>query len=237
MKHASFCQIGPRQTNQDRILLPTKANDRTIIAGIADGIGGAPGGAEAAQIAVDVAARFSGEPELLSSIFGTVAEQLERVSADNPEFSRMGTTLSVVAIAGKVARVAHVGDTRIYHLRGAGLNHLTRDQTEVAELVRKGVLTDKQARRYHRRNVLLSALTPSSEFEVYEAEAFIQPGDRLLLMSDGVHQTVKRGAILNASLANVDLASFLADVERRVESAGPKDNFSAVALEIEKTDS
>ncbi|WP_295560585.1 protein phosphatase 2C domain-containing protein [uncultured Sphingomonas sp.] len=232
MKHASFCHIGPRETNQDRILLPTKRDDGAIIAGIADGIGGAPGGGEAAQIAVDVAGRYSGSLDLLSSIFGSVAEELERVAAADPKLARMGTTLSIVAINGRSARVAHVGDTRIYHIRGAGLNHLTRDQTEVAELVRKGVLSENQARRYHRRNVLLSALTASSEFEVYEAEAFIQSGDRLLLVSDGVYQAVKRGAILNSSLAHADLATFVTDIERRVELAGPKDNFSALALEI-----
>lgn len=234
MKHASFCQIGPRKTNQDRILQPTLVGDQLILAAIADGIGGAPGGAEAAQIAVDTVGEFSKSAGFLSGIFGAVASELERVSTEKPEFANMGTTLSILAIVGRTVRVAHVGDTRIYHLRGAGLNHLTRDQTEVAELVRKGILNERQAKRYHRRNVLLSALTPSSEFEVHEREAFIQPGDRLLLMSDGVHQAVKRGAILNSSLSHSSVSAFVDDIEARVVAAGAKDNYAALAIEIEE---
>lgn len=229
---ASFSNIGPRSSNQDRILVPASDVGEFFVAAVADGIGGAAGGAEAAEIAVRAASMIDGNPVDMTSIFSGAVATLREVVEQNPDFTKMGTTLSVALLRERMVHVAHVGDTRIYHLRGAGLNTLTHDQTEVAELLRKGVLTESQAKRYPRRNVLLSALNPTGDYEVYRKEAVLEIGDRLLFTSDGIHQRVKRGGILNASLAHKDVAGFVADIEKRTAEAEPSDNFSAVALQI-----
>src|SRR3546814_5436694 len=57
------------------------------------------------------------------------------------------------------ARVGHVGDSRIYHLRGSGLVTRTKDQTEVQHLIDEGILTPERAKMYPRKNVLLSAIS------------------------------------------------------------------------------
>jgi PPM family protein phosphatase len=229
---ASFSNVGPRSENQDRVLAPNCNEGDYFIAAVADGIGGAPGGAEAAEIAVHMAAVSGGQSANLTNVFSETVATLRERSERQPELRKMGTTLSIALIRDYVVHVAHVGDTRIYHLHGAGLNTLTSDQTEVAELRRRGILSEVQARNYARRHVLLSALSPAGKYEVFTAEAQLEIGDRLLLLSDGVHQRVKRGAILNDSLNHPDVGGFMAAIESRAINSTPADNFSAIAIQI-----
>lgn len=229
---ASFSEQGPRESNQDRLLMPCAREGGRFIAAIADGIGGSLGGAEAAQIAIDSAAAFTSSPYDLSAIFAAAALQIGEIASANPAFAKMGTTLTVALLEDGMVYVAHAGDTRAYHLRGSGLNTLTKDQTEVAELLRKGVLSERQAERYPRRNVLLSALTAKADYEVHLAEAVLLPGDRLLLISDGVYQRLKRGSILNASIANSTVTGFVDRLLARAKEAEPSDNYSAMAIEV-----
>jgi protein phosphatase len=232
IEFAFFSNVGPRETNQDRILLPYAIEGRQLVAAIADGIGGAPGGAEAASIAVRIAAEFAGSTEPVASVFSRIVAELQREASSQPEFDRMGTTLSLASIASGAVTVGHVGDTRIYHLRGRGLNSLTNDQTEIAELVRNGVLSARQAKRHPRRNVLISALSPTGEYEVQESHALLEAGDRILLLTDGVHQRVTRGAILKASIEFNDIQSFIDELERLTVARFPSDNFSALAIQV-----
>lgn len=229
---AEFSEVGPRETNQDRTLKPVSSAGNYCILGIADGIGGAPGGAEAATIAVDVASRAEPDPHRLPVLFDEVVGQLAKEAEVTPEFGRMGTTLSLALLKEGNAYVAHVGDTRIYHLRGQGLITLTEDQTEAAALLRKGVLKPRQLKRYPRRNVLLSALTPNGGFELHSASAQIAVGDRILLLSDGVYEKITRRSVVEASLANKEIHAFVAELERLVAEAGPSDNYSALGVQI-----
>lgn len=236
LEWAQFSEVGPRETNQDRTLKPKSPNTDYCVVGIADGIGGAPGGAEAAAIAIEVASQAGPDVDGLVSVFHEVVRRLAESAMTTPEFARMGTTLSLALLREGIAHVAHVGDTRIYHLRGQGLRTLTEDQTEAAALVRKGVLKPNQVKRYPRRNVLLSALTANGGFELQFATAEVEVGDRILLVSDGVHQSVKRRNILDASLANDDIHAFIAALKALVASAEPTDNYTALGVQITKLD-
>lgn len=229
---SSFSNLGPRSSNQDRVLEPMINERGCYVAAIADGMGGATGGSEAADIAIDVASTIGDDPANLALVFPRIIDCLKEVAATNSEYEKMGTTLSVAVLKDRTIHVAHVGDTRIYHLRNNGLNTLTVDQTEVAQLRSKGVLTANQARRYPRRNVLLSALTPAGNYEIFSNEARLEVGDRLLFTTDGLHQRVKRGGILNASIAHATVSDFLNDVQQRAESAQPSDNYSALAIQV-----
>jgi PPM family protein phosphatase len=228
----SFSEVGPRQSNDDRLLIPVGTTAQSFIVAVADGIGGAAGGGDAASIAIEQTRTHGPRPELLSDIFSKTVDKIKQQATLKPDLSRMGTTLSVAAIADSKIHVAHVGDTRLYHIRGRGLNTLTEDQTEIAELVRKGIFTEGQARRYPRRNVLLSALSAEAEYTVYRSMADLQQGDRLVLTSDGVHQRIMRGGLLNLSLANPNIDSFVDAVRKKVIEAQPSDNFSLLAIDI-----
>ncbi|WP_083276834.1 PP2C family protein-serine/threonine phosphatase [Sphingobium phenoxybenzoativorans] len=229
---ASFSGLGPRTANQDRILPPIIAGNGAMVAAIADGVGGASGGGEAAEIAIRCSAEFSGDSADFQKLFSDIVAELQRVSSHQPQLSKMATTLSLVTIQNFKVEIGHVGDTRIYHIRGPGLKNLTQDQTEVEELRRRGILSDYQARRYHRRNVLTSALSPKGEYEIYQFTTNILPGDRLLFLTDGVYEKVLRGGVLNLSLENETIGKFVEALETVVIGSHPQDNFSALGIEI-----
>jgi len=227
-----FSGVGPRETNDDRLLLPTGAESQKIMVAIADGIGGAAGGGEAAALAVDEVKKASANPERLPEIFQNVIEQLKSRSEADTSLSKMGTTLSVALICEGQIHVAHVGDTRIYHLRRRGLNTLTQDQTEIAELIRKGIIRPGQARRYPRRNVLMSALTVNARYQLHLHSTSLKLGDRVVLTSDGVHERVMRQSMLNVSLKNQKIEDFVQEMEKKVIETTPVDNYSLLGLEI-----
>ena len=232
VKCAFFSNLGPRKTNQDRVLVPAEDDSTFLIAAIADGIGGAPGGEQAAALALRAAARAKSDPDELPKVFSIALRAFRKQALREPELGKMGTTLSIALLVDRMAYIAHVGDTRIYHLRGQGLNNLTEDQTEVATLLRRGVLRKSQAARYPRRGVLLSALSPSGDYEIFRSSARLEVGDRLLLLTDGVYTRVPRRNIANASLASERVETFVAAVERLTIDAEPSDNFTALGLEI-----
>ena len=232
IEFSSFTNVGPRSSNDDRLLEPLGAADPKLIVAIADGIGGAAGGGEAANIAINKISEAGPVPTKFSEVFSSIVDAIRAQAISSPDLAKMGTTLSAAAIVEDRIFVAHVGDTRIYHLRKSGLNTLTQDQTEIAELVRKGVFTDSQARRYPRRNVLLSALSAEAEFEIYYNEALLREKDRIILLSDGVHQRVTRREILRMSLESSDINMLVNAIERKVAESKPSDNYTLLAIEI-----
>lgn len=226
-----FSRVGPRSDNQDCLLVPHKSGE-FLVAAVADGIGGAVGGELAAHIAIDVASRAGPDPARLPGMLSEVVCRIVE-EARQAGFEEMGTTLSVALLVNKMAHIVHVGDTRIYHLRGTGLNTLTEDQTEVAALYRKGVLTKIQARRYRRRNVLISALTSKNDFVAYSSSGRLDLGDRLLLTTDGVHSKVDKRTIARLSSENANVSDFIATLELEVEKASPTDNYTAMAIQMD----
>ncbi|WP_165419194.1 PP2C family protein-serine/threonine phosphatase [Rhizobium leguminosarum] len=226
----SFSFRGPREDNQDKLLGPLKTGTGAWLVGIADGVGGSPGGGEAAELAVDtVRDAFRVVP--FDELIATAAAAIARRAEEDAQLRKMATTLSLVRIDGKQATVAHVGDTRIYHLRGHGLNSLTEDQTEVAELRKKRVLSEYQLKNYPRKNVLTSVLSPRMDYNVYYAKADVLPGDRLVLLTDGTYSVVPKKVIADLSVANSDPQAFLEALRTKTEASDPRDNYSAIVLE------
>ena len=134
-------------------------NDDLLIVAIADGVGGNAGGSIASAIATEFTIKTleqSPDCEFIK-IYDQITNRLQQTSIENPVLSDMATTLTICVISRKTVRFAHVGDTRIYHLRSNGIIQKTKDQTEVALLVDQGILSQRKARKYSRRSVLVSA--------------------------------------------------------------------------------
>ncbi|EHP94201.1 PP2C family protein-serine/threonine phosphatase [Methylorubrum extorquens] len=231
LKFASFSEIGPREENQDRILSPAPIGDGFLMA-IADGVGGATGGDKAAEIAVEVLKSSLQAHKNLPAAFAEISEIIRSEGAKNSFHSKMATTLTAVLISPPQLRLAHVGDARAYHLRGAGLVTLTQDQTEIAELVRKGILSKRQALRYSRKNVLISAIGAQSTYDLYETETKVAHGDRILLLTDGVYDRVSKGEISQISLQSSTPDHFAEALKSAVQNGGPRDNYSALVVQI-----
>lgn len=230
---AFFTHTGIKGDNED-CLLPPLLLESTWWAAVADGVGGHAGGKVASNTAIEsVRATIARDPQTgMRNLFSTVHERLKEIAGDDDVLEKMGTTLSVVRFDRKQAHVGHVGDTRIYHLRGKGIVDRTRDQTEVQRLILDRILSKAQARRYPRRSVLLSVLSPSRSYDLYEESFEIEPGDRIILLTDGVYEKVRRGEIRDVSVASPAAKDLSENLERVVSARDPVDDYSALVIDI-----
>lgn len=104
----------------------------------------------------------------------------------NPVYRRMATTLSAIALVGGQAHIGHVGDTRIYQLRDSSIQQLTRDHSEVGELVRMQILTPEEAQRHPRRHIITRSIGEDLMTRIDFRGESIQAGDSFVLCTDGL---------------------------------------------------
>ena len=229
--YKSLSLVGPRGRNQDCILEPTTSGKDWWCA-IADGVGGSWGGEVASRVCIEALKNSIADGELMSNLFRKVADALSRTADADEKKAQMSSTLSVLRISERTAFVGHVGDTRINQYRGVGVMGRTRDQTEVQKLLDDGVLTKYQARRYPRRNVILSAMSPQKKFTLFENEFVLERGDRILLTSDGFHEKLQRRVVAQISGNCPEFKVFITAIERQLVNLSLNDDATVLALEI-----
>ncbi len=218
-----------RERNEDAVV--TGAG----LAGVADGMGGAPGGRVAADLAVSVLeAAFSGESAdgLAAAVRAANRAIWERARAAD-DLDGMGTTICAVGLVGGDLAVANVGDSRTYLARDGSLVQLTEDHSVSADLVRRGEITEAEGLAHPQRAILTRALGVGPEVDVDSTTRPVAPGDRLLLCTDGLFTEVS-GAQIAATLTGGGGVQETAD--RLVElalAAGGRDNVSVVVAQVE----
>lgn len=105
----------------------------------------------------------------------------------DPEKKGMSTTMSALLIKGKLAFAAHVGDSRVYRVRGNQVLQLTEDHTLINYKVKHGMMTRAEAEKATGKNVITRAVGHKDYVQVDTADIDIASGDRFLLCSDGLH--------------------------------------------------
>lgn len=230
---SSFSIDGPKGQNDDRLLLPITVADGWVSA-VADGVGGNAGGGRAAEVALETIQKgFSAIADgSFKLLFDKACELMRAEASITPEFAKMATTLSVIAVSHRMARIGHVGDSRIYHIRDNGIVTRTRDQSEVAELVRQQVLTPAQAKRYPRRNVILSYLGPEAKFDLFEVQFEVRKNDIILLLTDGVYKEVRKSEILETLSNARDIGQFIEKIKEKLVSSEVRDDSTIVAIRV-----
>ena len=163
---------------------------------VADGMGGHSAGEVASQMAAEIVSRlyYETRAEPGAALKHAVEEANRRIheaaAADEAKHG-MGTTCTALALCGGRAYAAHVGDSRLYMLRGKQLYQLSEDHSAVNEMVKLGIITKEQARTHEDKNVILRALGTTPEVEVLVLEPFaVREGDQYLLCSDGLYDLV-----------------------------------------------
>ncbi|HEX2033615.1 MAG TPA: protein phosphatase 2C domain-containing protein [Chloroflexota bacterium] len=197
-----------RPTNEDALAsaIPEAADlldSKGALFGVADGVGGRAAGevasreAMAALLAEYYSPRAPHQVELaLRQAVQAANVRVFRLSHGTDEAVHgMQTTLTAVVLAGGQAYVAHAGDCRAYLLRDGQLTQLTDDHSEAAELLRLRLITPEQARRHPRRGVLTRTLGRQPAIRPDFSRQPLRAGDRFLLCSDGLWDTVERAAI------------------------------------------
>jgi serine/threonine protein phosphatase PrpC len=233
LSYSIFSEKGKRSINQDAIL-SLKHNEVDIFA-ISDGVGGKLGGEIASSSAVKaVESILKNNPyQPIDDVYAHVHQTLKSIAAENIDLYKMATTLTICRVIGCHAEVGHVGDTRLYHLRGEGILLRTEDQTEVAELIRQNILTKERSRTYHRKNILLSAISPRKEYNLFTGAFEVRSRDRLILSTDGFHGTVYTKEISKINLESTDAKDLSENLLKLALSRNPSDNFSAICIELE----
>ena len=166
---------------------------------VADGMGGHVGGKEASSIAVETIHEvyFSGSTDTLSSLKDAIEKANSNIyskSENSEQLRGMGTTCTVLVIKEEKGFIAHVGDSRIYMIESnsAGkIEQLTEDHTKVHEMVKEGILTEKEAEVYPSKSVLMRALGVEKKVNVDFKHIPIKKGQSFILCSDGLAGVAK----------------------------------------------
>ena len=227
-----------RSENQDFGTYTSPAEEKDAHPGgrllvVADGMGGHRGGATASRLAGEtVKTQYLGSET--EDVGDALRDSLQRANSRifqeaqaNPDLRGMGTTTSALAIRDENGWFAHVGDSRIYRVRGNAIEQLTDDHSLVATMVREGLLTTKEAETHPRRNVLQRSMGVAEDVEVDVKGPFdVQEGDTFILCSDGLHGLVKEDEMLEVAKQAIDAA---ADefVKRALERGAP-DNVTVI---------
>jgi serine/threonine protein phosphatase PrpC len=214
---------------------------------VADGMGGHAAGELASSTAIDELIRVEtaqapnggDRPDPLDSLDGAVHAAHARIRElvkDDPGREGMGTTVTALLWTGSDFGLAHIGDSRGYRLRAGELEQITHDHTFVQSLVDEGRITADQASVHPARSMILRALQgdtdPQPDLEMID----VQPGDRLLLCSDGLTDVISTDTIRDTLVGKpslTDVADTLVDLALR---GGAPDNVTLVVADVVETD-
>ena len=199
---------------------------------VADGMGGHQGGEVASSVALEILETGDGT---LEELVRRANDEVFRRAAQDPRLAGMGTTLTAIRRDGDVLRLAHVGDSRAYLLRDDSIQRLTKDHTVVERLVDEGRLTSEEAEIHPQRSILTRALGVDDSLQVDQGAIEPQPGDRLLLCSDGLTGMIDEEAITRILAEHADDPQAAADaLVDAANAAGGQDNITAVVIDIEE---
>ncbi|MBI4318393.1 MAG: serine/threonine-protein phosphatase [Chloroflexi bacterium] len=201
---------GGREENEDAFLVEPvgslTARLRGVLCVVADGMGGHAAGEVASQMAVrTVRSRFYQTANI--SVAEALREAVEVANGEvfqearrRPDRSGMGCTLTAAVVHGNSLVIGHVGDSRAYLIRRDAIAQITSDHSLVAEQVTAGILTPEQAQSHPQRNVILRALGQNPTVKVDIIEENLEPGDVVLLCTDGLNDILTNEEIgLNGS--------------------------------------
>jgi protein phosphatase len=220
---------------------------------VADGMGGHAAGEIASRIAVEAVEGFvddtrtadvnrtwpfpfdrslSLEGNRLSAALKLANRRIAGAMDGNESLRGMATTAAAVLVGPKRLVVAHVGDSRIYRLRGGHLSQLTTDHSWVSEQVRAGVMSEADARRHPWRNVVTRALAGGDDPDIDIAEHDVAEGDLIVICSDGLSGVVPTGSLETMLAGATTLEAACDSLIDAANQAGGPDNITVAVLKV-----
>lgn len=220
---------------------------------VCDGMGGGNAGEVASRMAIETILTHiksasdqpsageaaEGDPNLtpasnqLAHAIRAANAAVFRASWEHPKYAGMGTTVAAARLLGHSLSIAHVGDSRVYLIRDGVMQALTVDHSWVAEQVAQGYMTEEEAERSPRRNVVTRALGVESTIDIDLAEMPVFNGDLLLLCSDGLTRGVRCSEILRTLQQNSDLGEKTERLISLANDAGGDDNITVMLITVE----
>lgn len=235
MIYAACTHIGRRLKNEDSLYVPKSPGETAVVA-VADGMGGHAAGHRASTLAVEgISTAFSELNVPPDAAVHTLRHVLQNVNYDIYQHAQteegcrgMGTTLTLALLYETEYIAANIGDSRLYHFDGNTLTQVTRDHSLVAVLVASGSITQEEAERHPQRNIITRALGTSAYEEADFFARSWNPGDVLLLCSDGLHGCVPHAELERTLKSGEPLDRIAQRLIELALDAGGTDNITAV---------
>jgi PPM family protein phosphatase len=235
-----------RKNNEDSLLVAPEMN----LFVVADGMGGLASGEVASHLTVDTIFAHCCEAHCNPSLalIGECVEGVSQISNRLVSSIRlanqvvhqeagkigaqqgMGSTVVAVRCEGDRMSVVHVGDSRAYRLRDDCLEQLTPDHSLVAEQVRQGQMTEREAGDSNLQNILIRALGIDSEVEADVIEELLVKGDTILLCTDGLTRELSDSQIAAILRRAKDAREAADQLVTFANQAGGRDNITAIVL-------
>ncbi|TAA65780.1 Stp1/IreP family PP2C-type Ser/Thr phosphatase [Streptococcus sp. LQJ-218] len=240
MEISLLTDVGQKRTNnQDYVNHYVNRVGRTMII-LADGMGGHRAGNIASEMAVtDLGVAWvDTQIDTVNEVREWFANNLEIENQKIHQLGQaevykgMGTTLEAVAIIDNQAIYAHIGDSRISLIRGEEYHQLTSDHSLVNELLKAGQLTPEEAASHPQKNIITQSIGQKDEIQPDFGIITLEPGDYLLLNSDGLTNMISGSEIYDIVTSDISLADKAATLIRFANNAGGLDNITVALIAV-----
>jgi len=220
-----------RRNNEDSLIV---IEPETFV--VADGMGGEAAGEVASKMLVDTVKNFLAKTpapwneKTLKQAILLANDLILNAARRNENYRGMGTTATILYLDGDHAYFAHVGDSRLYRLRRNVFEQLTKDHSYVETLVRRGEITQEEARVHPMKNVLTQAVGAVADLRVDTENFSVEYGDVFLLCTDGLTNMVDDETITQILQTSESPADAL--ITAALDNGG-KDNISVIVVGID----
>ena len=243
-EHYGLSDIGLKRLNNEDVWNADSAEELYLVA---DGMGGHAAGEVAAGMAVTLLSRFFLEknqdlrslknPEAsrtVADLLETVNRQIYETGMARPEQKGMGTTVVLCLARNDRILIAHVGDSRAYLFRADKLCRLTKDHSVFQELLESGRVSENEQRGHPGRFQLTQCLGHGQKISPAIAVLSIEPGDRILLCSDGLHDMLSDTLIHEILLQQENLREACEKLVAEANRSGGLDNITVLMMRAEQ---
>ncbi|MFN2339854.1 MAG: Stp1/IreP family PP2C-type Ser/Thr phosphatase [Halanaerobium sp.] len=186
-----------RNSNEDNFFI----NEEINFFMVADGMGGHAAGEVASQTAVSSAADFdfnlSDPLATLSQLTFKINQEIKNKSQQKANYQGMGTTFAAVIIQDSILYYVNLGDSRIYlyNKKEENLRKISKDHSLVADLLRKGKITEEEAFNHPKKNIVTQALGLENDLDLDQGQLKISKADCILLCTDGLTDMIRKNKI------------------------------------------
>ncbi len=237
MEVSSATSVGRiRPLNEDSYFVSEPDQSGTVLAIVADGMGGHNAGEVASGKAVGIVQKDvlgkcgKNAKDVLVKAVNDANREIYEMSVNARNLSGMGTTMTACVAEEHNVTAVQVGDSRLYLIRGEKITQITKDHSLVEMLLENGKITKEEARRHPQKNIITRAVGTDKtvEADIYEFRA--EAGDIILLCSDGLVNMVEDEEILSV----INLSETLNDAANKLvaeaETAGGTDNITVILI-------
>lgn len=244
--HVGYCtNVGTvREVNEDALFVSSHNEYPMFI--VADGMGGHNAGEIASGIVVQVAKKFENDfvqkklqfkeieiPRYINDLFQEANIRIYNDAIKEKRYAGMGTTTSLLIVNEQEYYIGHVGDSRIYIIdEHFSIEQLTKDHSVVAEMVRKGKITDEEAFNHPQKNLITRALGVEEKINVDILNDMVNQAKYFLLCSDGLTNLVREHEIVDLVRKSQNVQDACEQMVHEANAKGGQDNITVILVQV-----